>query len=267
VPHINCEFSPPPDGRAAPLIVAGKYLAFKAVADRAVALILLLLAAPLISMLALLIRLTSRGPAFYSQLRLGHLGRPFRIWKLRTMIHDCEAATGPVWAAPNDRRVTSIGSILRNIYLDELPQLWNVIRGEMSLVGPRPERPEITERLESAVPGFHHRLLVKPGLTGLAQLRLRPDVDVGNVSHKLAQDLYYMRHQGLLLDLRILISTAFHLIGAVCACITSLLLGRNQSDPVARPELTWTIESLRRIPAAESEPKMPELDTDLQAAA
>ena len=132
--------------------------------------------------------------------RTGLGGRPFRIYKLRTMLHDCERETGPVWASAHDRRVTRVGKILRDTHLDELPQLWNVLRGEMSLIGPRPERPELAGRIEATVPGFHRRLMVKPGLTGLAQLRLPPDGEVEKVSKKLSEDLYYMTHQGPLLD-------------------------------------------------------------------
>lgn len=210
------------------------YPAFKAAADFLAACILMLLAAPIIAVLAILIKLASPGPAFYSQTRLGLRGRTFQIWKLRTMFHNCEAVTGPVWSGRNDRRVTPIGRILRDTHLDELPQLWNVLRGEMSLVGPRPERPEMARRIETEVPGFGLRLRVKPGLTGLAQLWLPPDVAIADVSHKLAQDLFYLRYQGPLLDLRILMSTAFHFIGAGFGCVSKMLLAG--SGPAVRHE-------------------------------
>ncbi len=151
------------------------------------------------------------------------------------MVHNCEAVTGPVWSCKNDDRVTPIGRILRDTHLDELPQLWNVLRGEMSLVGPRPERMEIARRIEAKLPGFGLRLLVKPGLTGLAQLRVPPDVDIANIPHKLAQDLFYMRHQGPVLDLRILMSTAFHFMGSGCACVSKMLLAG--SSPVVEEEM------------------------------
>jgi len=187
--------------------------------------VLAVLAAPVIVVLMLLVKLASPGPAFYAQTRLGLRGRRFQIWKLRTMSHNCEAATGPVWSGKNDPRVTPIGRILRDTHLDELPQLWNVLRGEMSLIGPRPERPEIARGIEAAVPGFSLRLQVRPGLTGLAQLRLPPDEDIDQVPNKLALDLHYVHHRGPLLDLRILISTAFHVIGAGCTCVSKGLLG------------------------------------------
>jgi lipopolysaccharide/colanic/teichoic acid biosynthesis glycosyltransferase len=208
--------------------------AFKGAADFFAACIFMLVAAPIIAVLAIVIKIASPGPAFYSQTRLGLRGRPFQIWKLRTMFHNCEAVTGPVWSGKNDRRVTPIGRILRDTHLDELPQLWNVLRGEMSLVGPRPERPEIARRIETEVPGFGLRLRVKPGLTGLAQLWLPPDEEIADVSHKLAQDLFYLRYQGPLLDLRILMSTAFHFIGAGFGCVSKMLLAG--SGPAVRHE-------------------------------
>ena len=105
-------------------------------------------------------------------MRLGKNGRPFRLHKIRTMRHDCEKATGPRWAVPGDPRITPLGRFLRQTHLDELPQLWNVLRGEMSLVGPRPERPEFVPDLEQAIPHYRDRLLVRPGVTGLAQVQL-----------------------------------------------------------------------------------------------
>jgi lipopolysaccharide/colanic/teichoic acid biosynthesis glycosyltransferase len=195
----------------------------------------MIVAVPIIAVLAILVKRASPGPAFYSQKRMGQGGRPFQIWKLRTMLHNCEAITGPVWSGKNDNRVTHIGRILRDTHLDELPQLWNVLRGQMSLVGPRPERSEIARRIEIGLPEFGLRLLVKPGLTGLAQLRVPPDVDIANIPHKLAQDLYYLRHQSLLLDLRILISTAFHFIGTGCACVSKMLLAG--SSPLVEQDL------------------------------
>ncbi|HEY1922086.1 MAG TPA: sugar transferase [Tepidisphaeraceae bacterium] len=208
----------------------------KSAVDILAACVLMIFAAPVIGLLAILVKAVSPGPALYSQTRLGLRGRPFQIWKLRTMFHNCEAVTGPVWSGRNDRRITPIGRILRDTHLDELPQLWNVLRGEMSLVGPRPERPEIARRIETEIPGFGLRLLVKPGLTGLAQLRVPADVDIANIPHKLSQDIYYLNHQSPLFDLRILISTAFHFIGGGCACMSKILLAG--SGPAAVPGMT-----------------------------
>ena len=139
------------------------------------------MAAPFIFVAALLVKLTSRGPAFYSQVRLGLDGRPFYIRKLRTMYHNCERLSGPCWSTANDCRITPVGRFLRRSHIDELPQLWNVLCGEMSLVGPRPERPELIPTLARSIPGYRHRLEVRPGVTGLAQIQLPPDTDLDSV--------------------------------------------------------------------------------------
>ena len=187
------------------------YLPWKTALDIAVGVVMLVVTAPVIAAAALLVKLTSRGPAFYSQTRLGRHGKPFRIYKLRTMRHNCESLTGPQWSKPGDSRVTPLGRFLRKSHLDELPQLWNVVRGEMSLVGPRPERPEFLPQLEKALPHYRDRLLVRPGVTGLAQVQLPPDTDLASVRRKLACDLYYVQHVGLLLDVQILLATACYL--------------------------------------------------------
>ncbi|MBV9122616.1 MAG: sugar transferase [Planctomycetes bacterium] len=173
---------------------------------------LLLLASPVVLLAAALVKLTSRGPAFYSQARLGRHGRVFRIYKLRTMVHNCERQSGPRWCLPRDARVTPLGRFLRRTHLDELPQLWNILRGEMSLVGPRPERPEFLPMLEKAIPHYRDRLLVRPGLTGLAQVQLPPDTDVASVKRKLVYDLAYVRQVSFWLDVRILLATGLYLL-------------------------------------------------------
>jgi lipopolysaccharide/colanic/teichoic acid biosynthesis glycosyltransferase len=247
---------------------AGKYHAIRTAVDFCAACVLAVLAAPVVVVLMLLVKLASPGPAFYAQTRLGLRGRPYRILKLRTMSHNCEAGTGPVWSRENDPRITPIGRILRDTHLDELPQLWNVLRGEMSLIGPRPERPEIARGIEAAVPGFSLRLQVRPGLTGLAQLRLPPDQDIDQVPNKLAQDLHYIRHQGPMLDLRILISTALHVIGAGCTCVSKVLLGepaRSAPPEMARQEWeTYPADSYSDSPVKPEPSKMP---VELSAAA
>lgn len=176
-----------------------------------IALFLLLLLAPLILLAMLLVKLTSGGPVCYCQTRLGRHGRPFTIYKIRTMFHNCERATGPCWATAGDPRVTPIGRILRRMHVDELPQLWNVLRGDMSLVGPRPERPEFVPHLEQAIPDYRDRLLVRPGMTGLAQVQLPPDSDLASVRRKLAYDLYYIQNISFWLDLQIVLSTTCYL--------------------------------------------------------
>jgi lipopolysaccharide/colanic/teichoic acid biosynthesis glycosyltransferase len=160
-----------------------------------------------------LVRLTSRGPALYKQVRVGLEGRPYLILKLRTMRHDCERSTGPQWAKARDPRATALGRLLRSTHLDELPQLWNVLRGEMSLVGPRPERPEFVRELERVVPHYRDRLRVRPGITGLAQVQLPADEELGGVARKVAYDVYYVDRIGAWLDLRILVATALKMAG------------------------------------------------------
>jgi lipopolysaccharide/colanic/teichoic acid biosynthesis glycosyltransferase len=189
------------------------YLPCKALADWICALVLLVLTAPVLLLAALVVKLTSSGPAFYSQTRVGKNGRLFTIYKLRTMLHNCESLTGPRWALPGDPRVTLVGRVLRLSHLDELPQLANVLRGDMSLIGPRPERPEFMPKLNKAIPAYHGRLAVRPGVTGLAQVNLPADTDIDSVRHKLVYDLYYIRRLSFWLDLRILLCTVLYAAG------------------------------------------------------
>jgi lipopolysaccharide/colanic/teichoic acid biosynthesis glycosyltransferase len=175
--------------------------------------IMLVMALPLIAFAAVLVKLTSRGPVFYSQVRVGYAGKPYRIFKIRTMVHECEKQSGAKWCMTHDPRITPVGRFLRRTHLDELPQLWNVIRGDMSLIGPRPERPEFVPALQHAIPHYTDRLLVRPGVTGLAQVQLPADTDIESVRRKLAYDLYYVRQVSFWLDLRILLCTAFKVIG------------------------------------------------------
>ncbi len=199
------------------------YLPVKYGADFVLALLLALVALPVVGLAALAIRLTSQGPAFYSQVRVGRGGRIFTIYKLRSMIHNCESLTGPRWSMPGDPRITPVGWFLRKSHLDELPQLLNVLRGEMSLIGPRPERPEFVPELEVEVPGYTQRLLVRPGVTGLAQVQLPPDTDVDSVRRKLAHDLFYIANVSALLDLRLLICTAFYALGVPFSLLSRVL--------------------------------------------
>ncbi|HEV3142750.1 MAG TPA: sugar transferase, partial [Gemmataceae bacterium] len=189
------------------------YARAKVVLDYALAILLLPLALPVIALAALLVKVNSKGPAFYVQVRLGQHGRPYRLYKIRTMIHDCERLTGARWSTPGDPRITRVGRFLRNTHLDELPQLFNVLRGDMSLVGPRPERPELIPGLEDAIPGYGQRLQVKPGVTGLAQVQLPADTSTATVRRKLSYDLYYVRRYSLWLDFRLLACTALKVLG------------------------------------------------------
>jgi len=187
------------------------YLPVKRFFDLTLAITLLIVAAPIVVLGVLLVKMTSRGPAFYRQVRLGKDGRPFTLFKLRTMIHDAEAETGPVWSTENDSRVTPVGDLLRRTHIDEFPQLWNVTVGQMSLVGPRPERPEFVAKLEWEIPFYRDRLKVRPGITGLAQLRLRPDATLECVRRKVVYDVYYVRHVNPALDGKLLLLTAWRL--------------------------------------------------------
>jgi lipopolysaccharide/colanic/teichoic acid biosynthesis glycosyltransferase len=212
----------------------GHYLRVKVRVEWCAAVVMLVLATPLLLVLAVLVAVTSRGPVGYAQLRVGRGGRPFRMYKLRTMVHGCEASTGPVWAVPDDPRSTPVGRWLRDTHLDELPQLWNVVRGHMSLIGPRPERPEIAAEIERAIPEFRQRLRVRPGITGLAQMRLPADSDLDTVRRKLDHDLYYIEHLGPSLDARIALSTPLRLAGDI-AMAMSRRIARPIAVPAARP--------------------------------
>jgi lipopolysaccharide/colanic/teichoic acid biosynthesis glycosyltransferase len=213
------------------------YAASKHALDFVLAAVLLILMTPVILLTALLVRLTSRGPAFYSQTRLGKDGKLFTLYKIRTMVHDCEKDSGVRWSTPGDPRITPLGRFLRRTHLDEFPQLWNVLRGDMSLVGPRPERPEFVPGLEATIPHYRDRLAVRPGVTGLAQVQLPPDTDLNSVRRKLAHDLYYIRHLGFWLDLRLVACTAAHMVGVPYRLLNRLFLlpARAVIEHVATP--------------------------------
>ena len=181
--------------------------------DRGVGTVALVLSSPLMLIVWILVRLTSSGPAIYAQTRIGLNGKLFYLYKFRSMYDNCEKKTGPVWASQNDSRVTPLGKIMRISYLDELPQLFNVVRGEMSLVGPRPERPEITARLRRQFPqDYYVRLLVKPGITGLAQIYQRADTNVDDVRRKLHYDLLYVRRASIWLDIKTIVRTVLMIV-------------------------------------------------------
>jgi len=169
----------------------------------------LLLVSPLLAVAAVLIRTTSPGPAFYAQERLGKNGKIFRMLKLRTMVLDAERATGPVWAKLDDPRVTPVGRLLRKTRFDEVPQLINILRGQMSLIGPRPERPEIASRLSQKVKDYPRRLAVLPGITGLAQVWNQYDETIEDVRRKVKYDLLYIRQMCLTADFGILFRTVY----------------------------------------------------------
>ena len=176
--------------------------------DILLSLALLLFTLPLMVAAALLIKLDSPGPVLYRQLRVGLRGRPFTLFKFRSMCVDAEAR-GPVWAASRDPRVTRVGAIIRLTRIDELPQLVNVLRGEMGFIGPRPERPHFVDRLAGTMPLYRERAQVKPGLTGWAQINYPSGASVEDARAKLSYDLYYVKHRSLMLAMLILFSTVW----------------------------------------------------------
>jgi len=182
--------------------------------DILVSLVVLVAGLPLWLAVGALVRLTSPGPAIYRQTRVGQYGERFTMYKFRTMYENAEEETGPVWAQKNDARVTPLGRMIRRIRLDEIPQLWNVMRGEMSLVGPRPERPFFVEQHVSAIPLYSRRHRVKPGVTGLAQVKWRYDNDLDDVRQKLKYDLFYIENMSLRMDAKILLQTTRTAVGA-----------------------------------------------------
>ena len=167
----------------------------------------LLIALPIMALVAILVRLTSAGPALYSQVRVGLHGEPFRVFKFRSMRLDAEAATGAVWAIKDDPRITAFGRFLRKSRLDELPQLFNVVKGEMSVVGPRPERPEFVTTLSEQIPFFPHRHCVRPGITGWAQINHKYGDTLQDTVTKLEYDLYYIKNLSPVLDFYIMFQT------------------------------------------------------------
>lgn len=220
------------------------YPPVKRAADIVLVLVLGLVALPLLLILIVLVKLTSGGPALYSQVRVGQNRRRFMIYKVRTMSHDCERLSGPKWSTSDDPRVTAVGRVLRRTHLDELPQLWNILRGDMSLIGPRPERPEFVGELEKVLPRYARRLDVPPGLTGLAQVNLPPDVDQESVRRKLAFDLHYAERIGPWLDLRILLGTGLMFLGVRSVTLVRLLdLRPGQLALVAEGAPQWGPES------------------------
>ena len=167
----------------------------------------LVIALPVLPLLALAIVVDSEGPVFFKQTRVGMREKPFELLKFRTMRKDAESGTGAVWAQKDDQRVTSIGKVLRKVRLDELPQLWNVLKGDMSLIGPRPERPEFVENLKQIIPYYSERHFVKPGITGWAQVKYPYGASVEDAIEKLMFDLFYIKNISPLLDLLIVLET------------------------------------------------------------
>ncbi|CAN5661057.1 TIGR03013 family PEP-CTERM/XrtA system glycosyltransferase [soil metagenome] len=175
--------------------------------DLSLSLLMAVLAAPAILLTALVVRLESEGPVLYRQERVGENGRPFTLFKFRSMRQDAEQGGTPLWARDGDDRVTRVGRFIRKTRLDELPQLWNVLLGDMSFVGPRPERPFFVEQLAREIPFYQQRHVVKPGLTGWAQVRYRYGASIEDSMEKLRYDLYYIKHLSIFFDLTIVFDT------------------------------------------------------------
>jgi lipopolysaccharide/colanic/teichoic acid biosynthesis glycosyltransferase len=183
------------------------YIALKRATDISLSLFGIISLFPLGLIISLLILIESKKPVFFVQNRVGKGGKIFKMYKFRSMVNGAETHCGPVWAKENDPRITPIGRIIRKTRIDELPQLFNVLKGEMSMVGPRPERPEFVKTLRQQIPEYTKRLRLKPGLTGLAQINHRYDTCLDDVRKKLASDIEYMEKQNFSIDLKILTKT------------------------------------------------------------
>jgi len=182
-------------------------VAFREIVHRMLALAGLILSLPIAIITAILIKIDSRGPIFYKQERMGKSGHVFNVIKFRSMKTDAEADGKPIWAATNDERTTRVGKIIRKLRIDEIPQFWNIIKGEMNFVGPRPERPHFVKQLATEIPYYEHRHLVAPGLTGWAQIKYPYGASVADAIQKLQYDLYYIKNQSLTLDMVIVFDT------------------------------------------------------------
>ncbi|MDR0336705.1 MAG: sugar transferase [Planctomycetaceae bacterium] len=204
--------------------IVSSYFRRKDIFDWMIALFLFIFTVPIIVVTIVIVRLTSKGPGIYKQVRLGKDGKAFMIYKIRSMRVDAESATGPIWAARKDQRVTLVGKLIRKTHIDELPQLYNVLRGDMALVGPRPERPEFVNELEKRIDGYFFRLSVKPGVTGLAQLNQDSDINLNDVRQKLVYDFEYIEKASFRFDVRLLCGSALKVF-RLCNPWTLKLLG------------------------------------------
>jgi len=183
------------------------YATIKRILDSVAAVVGIVLLSPLFLFATILIKLTSKGPILFKQVRVGKDGELFEIYKFRTMRVDAEKETGPVWAAQNDNRLIPVGKFLRKAHIDEIPQFFNILKGEMSLIGPRPERPVFVKQFKKEITGYEKRLAVKPGITGLAQVWHKYDETIEDVKKKIRYDLLYIKKYCLWTDVRILLRT------------------------------------------------------------
>jgi exopolysaccharide biosynthesis polyprenyl glycosylphosphotransferase len=181
----------------------------KRISDITISLLILIVTLPLDILVSILIKFDSPGPVLFKQDRIGMNNKIFKIYKFRSMFKDAEKHTGPIWSSKGDVRVTRVGRIIRILRIDEIPQLWNVLKGEMSLVGPRPERPFFVEKLSKEIPYYKRRLKVRPGITGWAQVKHKYDESIEDVKTKLRYDLFYIENMSLRMDMKILFRTIF----------------------------------------------------------
>lgn len=204
-----------------PNVTATKYFESKRTVDLLIASLLTVVAIPIVATVAILILVCDGRPIFYRQIRVGKQGRLFKILKFRTMRPHAEKHTGAVWSSPTDPRVSRLGRWLRCCHLDELPQLINVLAGQMSLVGPRPERPEFVGTLAAEVPGYMQRIQVRPGITGIAQLQLGYDESIVGIPEKVGCDLQYIQTASLRQDIGLILATIPYIVGQIYFKVTS----------------------------------------------
>lgn len=181
----------------------------KRLMDISISFLILIVSSPIIILTAIAIKIDSEGPVLFKQERLGQNGKPFNVYKFRSMIKDAEKYTGPVWSQKDDPRVTRMGRFVRKVRIDEIPQMLNVLKGEMSLVGPRPEREFFVEKLSKEIPYYKRRLKVRPGVTGWAQIKHKYDESIEDVKIKLRYDLFYIENMSIRMDFKILLRTVF----------------------------------------------------------
>lgn len=190
-----------------------RYYRIKWFVDFFITIVTLPIIGPTILLFMLLVKLSSKGPVIYTQIRCGKDGKPFKMYKIRSMVVDAEAGKGATWAQSlEDPRITMVGRIMRKLHIDEMPQIYNVWRGEMCVIGPRPERPEYVVKLKEQVPGYEYRMLVLPGLTGYAQLNWQADLGLEDVHRKLILDFEYIEGVSPWFDFRILLGTALQFV-------------------------------------------------------
>jgi len=244
--HVHQPHGPSPDVPELPVVgapgnqddVPAAYFRFKPAVDFVITASLMICALPLMLVVGLAVLVCDGRPVFFRQVRVGRGGRQFRIWKFRTMQRDAEQQTGPVWSSAADPRVTRLGRWLRCSHLDELPQFLNVLSGDMNLVGPRPERPEFVRRLTGHLPDYHKRTLVRPGITGYAQLHLGYDRSLAGIPEKVAFDLHYIQSASFFGDIILLALTLPHIAKELYLRWMNQGRGKTVDKTIPQPNLT-----------------------------